>query len=113
MDTCEHYLGKGDNMNEKDLVNHPSHYCQEGSMECIDEMVEVFGIEATMHFCLLNVWKYRKRALYKNGEQDIHKSDWYMKKYIELLEMQGEQCEKDYEEEIARRKEAKLAEMEK
>lgn len=67
-----------------DMVNHPSHYCQEGSMECIDEMVAVFGREAVMHFCLLNVWKYRKRAVFKNGEEDLKKSDWYMKKYIEL-----------------------------
>ena len=67
-----------------DVVNHPSHYCQEGSMECIDEMVAVFGREAVMHFCLLNVWKYRKRAVFKNGEEDLKKSDWYMKKYLEL-----------------------------
>ena len=69
---------------EHDSVNHPSHYCQEGSMECIDEMVAVFGREAVMNFCLLNVWKYRKRAVFKNGEEDLKKSDWYMKKYIEL-----------------------------
>lgn len=69
---------------EPDMVNHPSHYCQEGSMECIDEMIAVFGREAVMHFCLLNVWKYRKRAVFKNGEEDLKKSDWYMKKYIEL-----------------------------
>ena len=69
---------------ENDSVNHPSHYCQEGSVECIDEMVAVFGKEAVMHFCLLNVWKYRKRAVFKNGEEDLKKSDWYMKKYIKL-----------------------------
>lgn len=69
---------------EHDVVNHPSHYCQEGSMECIDEMVAVFGREAVMNFCLLNVWKYRKRAIFKNGAEDLQKSDWYMKKYLEL-----------------------------
>ena len=69
---------------ENDSVNHPSHYCQEGSVECIDEMVAVFGRETVMHFCLLNVWKYRKRAVFKNGEEDLKKSDWDMKKYIEL-----------------------------
>lgn len=71
-------------IHEHNSVNHPSHYCQEGSMECIDEMVAVFGVEAVMHFCLLNVWKYRKRAIFKNGEEDMQKADWYMKKYIEL-----------------------------
>lgn len=69
---------------KKDNVSHPSHYCQPGSIECIDEMIAVFGVEAVQEFCLLNVWKYRKRALFKNGEEDIRKSDWYMKKYIEL-----------------------------
>ena len=77
-----------ENMNiieeENDVVNHPSHYCQEGSMECIDEMIAIFGKSATMHFCLLNSWKYRKRAVFKNGQEDMKKSDWYIKKYLEL-----------------------------
>ena len=53
-------------------------------MECIDEMLMVFGIEMVMAFCLCNVWKYRKRAIYKNGEEDMKKADWYMNKYAEL-----------------------------
>ena len=68
----------------EDVVNHPSHYCQDGGMECIDEMIVIFGKTAVMHFCLLNVWKYRKRAVFKNGKEDMKKADWYMKKYIEL-----------------------------
>lgn len=73
-------------MNEHDPVNHPSHYCQEGGMECIDEMIAVFGKQAVMNFCLLNVWKYRKRAVFKNGIEDLKKADWYMKKWKELKE---------------------------
>lgn len=69
-----------------DSVNHPSHYCQEGSMECIEEMIILFGKEETMSFCKLNAWKYRKRALFKNGEEDMKKSDWYLNKYKELKE---------------------------
>ena len=67
-----------------ETVNHPKHYGRDGGMECIDEMVLVFGKEATMTFCLLNVWKYRFRAADKNGEEDLKKSDWYMAKYAEL-----------------------------
>ena len=67
-----------------ETVNHPKHYGREGAMECIDEMVLVFGVEATMHFCLLNAWKYRYRAADKGGEEDVKKSDWYMAKYAEL-----------------------------
>lgn len=68
---------------ENNNIDHPAHYCN-GGMECIDEMLTVFGREAVKHFCLLNVWKYRKRALYKNGEEDLKKADWYMKKLVEL-----------------------------
>lgn len=58
---------------ENNNIDHPAHYCN-GGMECIDEMLTVFGREAVKHFCLLNVWKYRKRALYKNGEEDLKKA---------------------------------------
>lgn len=68
----------------KEAVNHPKHYGRKGAIECIDEMVLVFGVKATMNFCLLNAWKYRYRAADKNGAEDIEKSDWYMAKYAEL-----------------------------
>jgi hypothetical protein len=69
-----------------DIVNHPNHYCREGAMETIDEMLLLFGEEEVKSFCKLNAWKYRSRALYKNKEEDIAKSDWYLKKYKELQE---------------------------
>jgi len=69
-----------------DVVNHPSHYTQ-GGMECIDEMVLIFGVEATMNFCLLNAWKYRKRCLHKGkSEEDMAKSDAYLRCYKSLKE---------------------------
>jgi hypothetical protein len=67
---------------EPDMVNQPPHY--KHGMECIDEMIQLFGREATMNFCLLNAWKYRKRAIHKNGQEDMDKSDWYIAKYVEL-----------------------------
>lgn len=73
-----------ESVESNDPVNHPSHYTN--GMECIDEMVLIFGKYATMVFCKLNAWKYRKRALYKNGEEDMKKSDWYIAKYKELNE---------------------------
>lgn len=69
-------------------VDHPSHYNRVGALECIDEMVIVFGYEATINFCKLNAWKYRYRANAKNGSEDIAKSDWYIKKAKELKEAQ-------------------------
>lgn len=67
---------------DKDMVNHPSHY--EHGIECIDEMILLFGIVETMSFCKLNSHKYRKRALDKGGREDLDKSDWYMKEYAYL-----------------------------
>lgn len=73
-----------------EMVNHPSHYCREDAMECINEMVLIFGKEAVKNFCLCNAWKYRYRAADKNGEEDLRKSDWYIRKYKEL---NGEDCQ--------------------
>lgn len=70
----------------EDMVNHPPHYGRDYAMECIDEMIYIFGEKVVMDFCLCNVWKYRYRAADKNGQEDIKKSDWYMAKYKELNE---------------------------
>ena len=70
-------------MKEYSNIN-PSHYQRENAMECIDEMIMVFGVDAVKKFCLCNAWKYRYRAADKNGAEDIAKSDWYMAKYKEL-----------------------------
>ena len=70
---------------DEDIINHPNHYTN-GGMECIDEMLLIFGEEIVAHFCLCNAWKYRYRAVSKNGQEDIDKSHWYMNKYKELVE---------------------------
>lgn len=67
---------------EHDAVNHPSHY--EHGIECIDEMILLYGVMETMFFCKLNAHKYRKRAFDKGGKEDMDKSDWYMKEYAYL-----------------------------
>lgn len=79
---------------EFDIVQHPRHYNREGAIECIDEIELILGPEATMHFCLGNVLKYRYRAGNKNdGHEDIEKSDWYMRKCKELKEKINRQKE--------------------
>lgn len=75
---CNYYSQK------EDRVTHPKHYNRENAIECIDEMLLVFGEEAVEAFCLCNAWKYRYRAADKNGAEDLAKSDWYMQKYKEL-----------------------------
>lgn len=73
---------------DEDIINRPNHYTN-GGMECIDEMLLVFGRETVAHFCLCNAWKYRYRALMKNGQEDIDKSHWYINKYKELVKGGG------------------------
>lgn len=65
-------------------VNHPGHYLKQGRKECIEEMIEYFGIEAVKNFCLLNAFKYMYRQENKGGKEDIKKAIWYVKKYREL-----------------------------
>ena len=45
-----------------------------------------FGKEKVMAFCECNIWKYRKRALDKNGREDMQKADVYVKFYKALYD---------------------------
>lgn len=71
---------------ESDNVEHPKHYNREKAMECIDEMLMIFGSQMVINFCILNAWKYRYRAADKNGIEDLKKSDWYLNKAKELMD---------------------------
>ena len=67
-----------------DMVNSPSHY-KANDLECIDEMIVMFGVEKVIAHCECNAWKYRSRADHKgNKEQDLAKANWYIKKALEL-----------------------------
>lgn len=67
-----------------DYVNHPPHYTSR-PMECIEEMLVVFGEKAVFDFCRINAWKYRYRAGQKGSvKEDLEKSDWYLKKAREI-----------------------------
>jgi hypothetical protein len=60
-----------------DMVNSPPHYAS-GEIECIDAMVQVFGIDAVKTYARINHFKYLWRHRYKNSEeQDLSKADWY------------------------------------
>lgn len=80
---CKGYE-KADAEKANDAVEHPNHYNRDGAIECFDEFVAIYGIEAAKHACLFNIHKYRYRAADKNGVEDLKKSDWYMRKYLEL-----------------------------
>lgn len=71
-------------VNQKEMVNHPKHYCK-GKYECIDVMVDLFGIEEVKNWCKITAFKY----LWRLGEKDdviqeAKKCNWYLNKFIEL-----------------------------
>ena len=73
-------------MKEKEMVNHPQHYAVNG-MECIDAMIQLYGKDAVLSFCMLNSFKYQWRCNRKdNCKEDLAKARWYLNKYLELLE---------------------------
>lgn len=78
-----------------DPVNHPDHYTQ-GSIECIDAMIETQGVQAVQNYCICNAFKYIWRHNSKNNDQDIQKAKWYIDKYLELSVQPSEQsCKVD------------------
>lgn len=68
-----------------DMVNHPSHYNLPDRKECIDEMIDIYGLKDVAKWCEITAYKYRYRAGHKDSlEQDIQKATWYTIKACEL-----------------------------
>ena len=68
----------------KEMVNHPTHY-NNGKIECIDAMLDVFGRDKVLAFCELNAFKYLWRSDAKGTDlQDKQKAIWYINEYTEL-----------------------------
>lgn len=67
-------------------VNHLKHY-NNYSVEVIDMMVSIYGIEATATWCEMTAFKYRMRVGTKPDnpvERDLDKERWYLNKAKEL-----------------------------
>lgn len=81
------YIGiVSSNKPKGEQVNHPAHY-QKNGKECIEVMEEEFGPKAVYWFCILNNFKYKWRAGFKDDnstEQDLAKAKWY-KEYAEKI----------------------------
>ena len=72
-------------MADKEMVNHPPHYCRPGQKECIDEMIDLYGIEATEQWCRMTAYKYHYRMGLKDDvAQEVGKAEWYERKADEL-----------------------------
>ena len=68
-----------------DMVNHPSHYNLPDRKECIDEMIDIYGLKDVAKWCEITAYKYKYRAGHKDSVvEDMSKAEWYMDKAREL-----------------------------
>ena len=79
---------------EVDHVNHPRHYENTCSLECIEVMRLTYGKRAVYDFCLCNAFKYMWRFKNKNGKEDLEKANWYLS-YVEKNFNKTEHYEQD------------------
>jgi len=68
----------------KEMVNSPAHY-NRYPIETIDMMERIFGLQATIQWCIMTAFKYRMRMGMKDDmEQELAKEQWYLNKAEEL-----------------------------
>lgn len=72
---------------EPDMVNHPPHYTQ-GGIECIEAIESATG-EYYAGYLQGQIIKYIWRYRYKNGKEDLEKAEFYLKRLIELQDLQS------------------------
>ena len=71
---------------DEDNVNHPTHYAESCSLECIDVMRTIFGDEYAAAGCLFNTFKYLWRYKHKgHPEEDLAKANWYFDRAENLI----------------------------
>ena len=68
-----------------DSVKHPSHYTQDGGIECVDAIKASLGKEGFAAFCKGNCMKYLWRYKDKNGIEDLSKAKVYLDWMVETL----------------------------
>jgi len=69
---------------EMDNVNNPAHYGT-GNIECIDYIEDFLTREEFIGYLRGNIAKYMHRWRYKNGLEDLEKSQWYLNRLIEVV----------------------------
>ena len=65
----------------------PSYYNDEGmGVECIEMMIQQYGLGIVQCFCICNAFKYQWRCMSKHDspEDDVKKEIWYLQKFLEL-----------------------------
>lgn len=74
------------NTKTENLVEHPSHYNQDGSIECIDAIKASLGKDGFIDYCKGNCLKYLWRYKHKSGVEDLKKAKVYLTWMIEELD---------------------------
>lgn len=70
-----------------DDVNNPTHYADQGAVECIDAMESMLSREEFIGFLRGNSFKYRWRCRSKrNAVKDLLKAQWYENRLLSILE---------------------------
>ena len=69
---------------QHDNVNHPVHYGQ-GKIECIDYIEDFLTKEEFIGYLRGNLAKYLHRWRYKNGMEDLKKSQWYLERLVKTM----------------------------
>jgi len=70
-----------------DNVNHPIHYSQQGSVECIDAIESALTFEEFKGYCKAAAFKYIWREDHKgNNIQDLDKAIWYLTRLRNKME---------------------------
>lgn len=75
--------------NNYEMVESPKHY-NLYSMEVLDMMIKIWGVEKTITFCEMNAFKYRMRMGTKpenDVAQDLKKEKWYLEKAEKLKQI--------------------------
>lgn len=68
-----------------EMVNHPSRYNLPDRKECIDEMIDIYGLKDVAKWCEITAYKYEYRAGHKGSvTEDMSKAAWYTIKAHEL-----------------------------
>ena len=70
-------------MTKHDNVNNPAHYGK-GSIECIDYIEDFLTTEEYIGYLRGNIAKYLHRWRYKNKQEDLLKSQWYLDRLIHM-----------------------------
>lgn len=93
-----------------DNVNHPHHYEDSTSIECIQAMTLIFGEDAVADFCACNAFKYIWRYKHKNGMEDLKKAEWYLS-YLGKMQEDNEFNSGSFDPEVSNRLASLLEEL--